>query len=45
MDRFCGGRGVMDEELVTNFVIERLVTRNCYLVSRDAGKILLLSNV
>jgi hypothetical protein len=31
---------VMDEEQVTNLVIERLFARDCYLFSRDAGKIL-----
>lgn len=31
--------------MVTNLFIERLVSRDCYLVSRDAGEILLISNI
>jgi hypothetical protein len=35
----------LNEQQGTNFVIERLVARDCYLVGGDAGKILLIPNV
>lgn len=33
---------VVDTDVVTNLMIERLVARDCYLASRDAGKRILL---